>query len=317
MDCMGSCIRVETAITPVTTPAIVAQQLTKRFGRTIAVDHIDLEIPRGSVCGLAGVNGAGKTTTISMLLGLLAPTRGSLRVLDLDPVKQSFELRQRIGYVPERHYIYEWMRVRHVLSLTRGVYPTWDKHRCAELIDYLKLPMNRSVKQLSKGELAKLALVIGLSHDADLLILDEPTSGLDPIARRELLSLIQQMVRRRTCTVLFSSHILSDIERLADRIIVLDQGKVVANGSLDDLRSRYVRASLFFRTPPEDETPIPEALRVERSLREWVVTFRSMEETRIREIAEGVGADDCFIQPATLDDVFFEIVKGQSAEVRA
>jgi ABC-2 type transport system ATP-binding protein len=173
------------------------------------------------------------------------------------------------------------------------------------------------VKQLSKGELAKLALVIGLSHDADLLILDEPTSGLDPIARRELLSLIQQMVRRRTCTVLFSSHILSDIERLADRIIVLDQGKVVANGSLDDLRSRYVRASLFFRTPPEDETPIPEALRVERSLREWVVTFRSMEETRIREIAEGVGADDCFIQPATLDDVFFEIVKGQSAEVRA
>jgi ABC-2 type transport system ATP-binding protein len=297
-----------------TTPAIVAQQLTKRFGRTTAVDAIDFEIPRGSICGLAGVNGAGKTTTISMLLGLIAPTRGTLRVLDFDPVIQSFELRQRIGYVPERHHIYEWMRVRHVLSLTRAVYPNWDRARCTELIDYLKLPTNRAVKQLSKGELAKLALVIGLSHDADLLILDEPTSGLDPIARRELLALLQQMVRRGSCTVLFSSHILSDIERLADRIIVMDHGKVVASGPLDELRSRYVRASLLFRSPPKDETPVPGALRVERSLREWVATFPAMDEPRIREIAAQIGADDCLIQSATLDDAFFEIVKNQAGE---
>jgi ABC-2 type transport system ATP-binding protein len=313
MDRTGSCIRLETA----DTPAIVAQQLTKRFGRTTAVDQIDLEIPRGSICGLAGVNGAGKTTTIHMLLGLLSPTRGTLRVLDLDPDKQSFELRQRIGYAPERHYMYEWMRVGHVLSLTRAVYPTWDAARCSELIDYLKLPTNRTVKQLSKGELAKLALVIALAHDAELLILDEPTSGLDPIARRELLSLMQQMVRRRKCTVLFSSHILSDIERLADRIVIMDHGKVVTNGALDELCSRYVCASMLFRTPPKDEMPVPESLRVERSLREWVVTFPDMEESRIREIATRVGADDCLIQPATLDDVFIEIVKRQSAEAIA
>src|SRR5262245_46689873 len=175
--------------------AILMNGVVKHYrrGRVTAVRHIDLSVPRGSVCGLVGPNGAGKTTTIRMLLGLVRPSAGHLSVLGMDPVTCSFHVRQCVGYVPERHNLYPWMKVTQALSFAAMIYPTWDRTEAGRLIELLGLPLARRVKEMSRGELAKLALTIALAHRPHLLILDEPTSGLDPIIRRDLLNTIAQL----------------------------------------------------------------------------------------------------------------------------
>lgn len=299
-------------------PAVVVDGVAKRYGKVHAVERFDLVLERGAVCGLVGPNGAGKTTTIGMLLGLVRPTTGRLRVLGLDPTVDSFRLRHHIGYVPERHFIYDWMKGSQVLALTASVYPTWDRREAKRIVELLGLPTSRQVKQMSKGELAKLALVIALSHAAELIILDEPTSGLDPVVRRELLRALTDILRTRgDCTVLMSSHILSDIERIADRAVIMNGGRIVADDTIDALRARYVRASLLFTTPPAEALVVPGAIRVERSVREVVATFPAMPEQRVREIAHDLGATDCMIQPTSLDDVFVELVAPSAASTVA
>jgi ABC-2 type transport system ATP-binding protein len=280
----------------------------KHYGRKVAVAGLDLSLPVGVVCGLVGPNGAGKTTTIAMLLGLIPPTSGRLRVLGLNPTRDSLALRQRIGYVPEQHYMYEWMKVRQVLRFARHVYPTWNDAECDRLTAAFDLPLRQRVKTLSRGQTAKLALTIALAHQPRLLVLDEPTSGLDPVIRREVLSMVHDLIRQRACTVLFSTHILSDVERIADRVVVMNAGRVIADEPLEDLRRRYVRASFLFRVPPGEDVQIREALRIDKSQREWLVVFGGLTEQRIREIAARCGASDCLLQPLNLDDVFAELI---------
>jgi ABC-2 type transport system ATP-binding protein len=283
---------------------------SKRYGRHVAVSGLDVALPPGCVCGLVGPNGAGKTTTIGMLLGLVRPTAGRIRVLGLDPARDSFALRQQVGYVPENHHIYGWMKVRQVLRFTRQVYPTWDDAECARLSAALELPAAQRVKTLSKGQLAKLALTVALAHRPRLLILDEPTSGLDPVVRRTVLSIVHDLIRQRRCTVLFSTHILSDVERVADRVVLMDRGRVVADEPLDAMRRRYVKASLLFPAPPPEGATIPEALRIDKAQREWLVVFPALGEARVRAIAAAAGAADCMLQPVSLDDAFLELVAG-------
>ena len=297
--------------------AIRITGVTKRYGRHVAVAGVDLALPPGSVCGLVGPNGAGKTTTIGMLLGLVRPTSGRLRVLGLDPARDSFALRQRIGYVPEHHHIYGWMKVRQVLRFAAQVYPTWNDAECARLTAALDLPAGQRVKTLSRGQVAKLALAVALAHEPRLLVLDEPTSGLDPVVRGGVLSIVRDLTRRRPCTVLFSTHILSDVERVADRVVVMNRGRVTADEPLESMRRRYVKASLLFPTPPPEGLTLPEALRVEKSQREWVVVFPALGEERVRALAAGVGATDCMLQPVSLDDAFMELVTAAPAEARA
>jgi len=288
--------------------AIMVKDIVKRFGKKVAVDRVNFQVSTGCVCGLVGPNGAGKTTTIRMLLDLWRPNSGEIQVLGLDPKQDSLEIRRRIGYVPEKHNIYEWMRVRQVLDFTSSVYPRWDRQEFERINALFKLPMDRKVKELSRGELAKLALTIALSHKPELLILDEPTSGLDPLIRREFLEAIVGLLQSGDRTVFFSTHILSDVERVADRIIIMNEGTIAADDSLAGLRARFSKVSFLFEQVPPHDLAFPGARRVERGQREWIAIFEAKDEAEIRTIAKTIGATDFLIQPMTLEDIFVELV---------
>lgn len=287
--------------------AISVRSLSKRFQKKVAVNDISFSVPSGSICGLVGPNGAGKTTTIRILLDLLGRDSGIVSVLGLDPSRKPFEILSRIGYVPEKYHIYNWMQVQQVLDFAAGVYPRWDWNQCKQVNVILDLPIDRKVKDLSRGELAKLALLIALGHTPELLILDEPTSGLDPLIRREFLTAIIGLLKDANRTVFFSTHILSDVERVADRVIVMNEGLIVADDTLDALRRRFCKVSLLFNSPPGEDFDIPGARRVEKGLREWVAIFEGAERD-ITKLTSGMPIADAVTQPMTLEDVFIELV---------
>lgn len=288
--------------------AIIAQNLTKRFRRNVAVDGISFDVPVGCVCGFVGPNGSGKTTTIRMLLDLLRPNAGDIRVVGLDPKRNSLRVRRLVGYVPETHHIYDWLKVSQVLKFTAAAYPTWDWEECRRVNEILELPRARKVKQLSRGEMAKLALTIALSHKPALLILDEPTSGLDPLVRRNFLEAIVHLLKESERSVFFSTHILSDVERVADRLIILNKGRIVADDTLECLRSRFTKASFLFEVAPDPGRQIPKARRVEKGVREWVAVFDRKDGAEVESIAAEMGATDHVVHPMTLEDVFVELV---------
>lgn len=219
--------------------AVVVEGIGKWFGAKVALHDVNIVVPEGSVCGLVGPNGAGKTTLLKLLLDLLRPTSGRVRVLGLDPARESLVVRQRVGYVPETRHIYPWLSGERLLRVCADLYPTWDDQACGRINELLKVPLARKVADLSRGELAKLSLLVAMAHGPRLLVLDEPTSGLDPIVRREFLSSIRELLEQRDRTVLFSTHILSDVEQVADRLVMLDRGAVVVSETLASLRERF------------------------------------------------------------------------------
>jgi ABC-2 type transport system ATP-binding protein len=287
--------------------ALSVAGLSKRFRKNVAVRDVSFAVPRGSICGLVGPNGAGKTTTIRILLDLLRGDRGTVRVLGLDPARHAFEILSRVGYVPEKHHIYQWMRVEQVLEFAGGVYPGWDWEECKQVNEILDLPTDRKVKGLSRGELAKLALILALGHRPELLILDEPTSGLDPLIRREFLTAIVGLLKDTNRTVFFSTHILSDVERVADRVIVMNEGTIAADDTLGALRNRFRKVSLLFGSPPGEDFEIPGARRVEKGVREWVAVFEG-DKRDLSELTRGTPVADVAAEPMTLEDVFVELV---------
>ncbi len=204
---------------------IELQGLTRRFGKTTAVDAVSLAIPRGITLGLLGPNGAGKSTTLKMLMGMLRPTKGSVRVFGMEMPRMAPKIKQRIGYVPESHFIYRWMTVGEAVRFARALYAAWNDDLCAELMDAFQLPSGRHVRGLSKGMLAKLSLLIALAHEPDLLVLDEPLSGLDPIAHDDFIEGVLKGICSGDRTVLFSSHHLEEVSRLADSVAIMNAGR--------------------------------------------------------------------------------------------
>ncbi|MBI2375525.1 MAG: ABC transporter ATP-binding protein [Deltaproteobacteria bacterium] len=294
---------------------IELRRVAKSYRSKPAVKDLELEVPRGSVTGLVGPNGAGKTTTIRMILGLERPSSGSLRVLGLDPVDAAVEVRRRVGYVPESHHMYPWMTADQLLDFASDVYPTFSASECERVVGLLGVPRDRKVKQMSRGEVAKLALTMALSHRPELLVLDEPTSGLDPLIRRDFLRAIVDLVHDDpTRTVLFSSHILSDVERIADRVVVLVRGEVRLAETMESLERRYTRASFLFPVPPGDELTIPGALSVERARREWIALFPERSDEELEATAQAIGARDVLRLPMSFDDVFAELVEHSASE---
>jgi ABC-type multidrug transport system ATPase subunit len=286
---------------------ISLQNVTRNFGKLSAVKDLSFDIPKGCICGLVGPNGAGKTTAIRMLLNLLAPSAGKIRVFGLDPRKDALSIKQRTGYVPERHFIYDWMKVGKVLEMTSQIYKNWDYKESDYLVDALKLPLKIKVKNLSRGELAKLAMVIALAHQPDLLVLDEPTSGLDPLVRDDLLNVVAEVTKGGERTVFFSTHILSDVERIAERVIVLDKGIKKVDDSLEKLKSEYSKVSFLFRNPPGDAVQLPQALRLQKGIREWVALLPNFDTEKLDAICSELGAENWVEQPVPFEEVFAEL----------
>jgi ABC-2 type transport system ATP-binding protein len=229
-------------------PAVETSQLVKQFGSFAAVDHIDLRVNRGSFFGFLGPNGAGKSTTIKMLTGLLAPTSGTLRVLDLDISAQPLEVKRRIGVVPEDLNLFERLTGAEMLSFTGRMYglrPDEIAQRSKELLELMELQdePKKLIIEYSHGMKKKLSLACALIHRPEILFLDEPFEGVDAIASRTLKDLLSRLTARGL-TVFLTSHVLEIVERLCSDIAIIAQGKLLAAGSLNELRKGIGPVSL-------------------------------------------------------------------------
>ena len=218
--------------------AILTEGLTKQFGDTAAVSGLDLEVDAGRVFGFLGRNGAGKTTTIKMMLDLLRPTSGTVEVLGLDPRRDSVRLKQRVGYVAEVPVLYGWMRVGEIISFTGRLYPTWNQDKVSGLLGRFGLDSEARVKSLSRGMNAQLALTLALGHDPEVLILDEPATGLDVLVRRDFLESIVHLIQEEGGTVFLSSHLVHEVERVADQVAIIEAGRLVVGGDVDAVKGR-------------------------------------------------------------------------------
>jgi len=229
---------------------ISVSELTRRFGATTALDSVSLSLPRGAVYGLVGANGAGKTTLIRHILGLLRAESGSVRVFGLDPVADPVAVLSRIGYLSEENDLPGWMRVDELIRYTSAFYPKWDDAYAEELRRAFALDPAAKIKDLSRGQKARMGLLIALAHRPELLVLDEPSSGLDPIVRRDILGAVIRTIADEGRTVLFSSHLLQEVEQVADHVTMIHQGAIVLSAPLDDIRESHRIAG---RVPSLDE----------------------------------------------------------------
>ncbi|MBI3792774.1 MAG: ABC transporter ATP-binding protein [Gemmatimonadetes bacterium] len=229
-----------------TPPVIAVTSLTRRFPSGTALDDITLALPPGAVYGLVGANGAGKTTLIKHLLGLLRAERGSVRVFGLDPVAEPVAVLSRIGYLSEENDLPGWMRVDELIRYTRAFYPAWDDAYAEELRSAFALDPAARIGTMSKGQKARAGLLIALAYRPELLILDEPSSGLDPIVRRDILGAVMRNVAHEGRTVLFSSHLLDEVEEVADHVTMLAAGRIMLSAPLADVRGAHASLDAAF-----------------------------------------------------------------------
>ena len=226
---------------------VQASGLTKYYGSKLALDHLDLEIPSGCICGFLGRNGAGKTTAIKLMLGLLTPTAGSSSLLGCDSRRLTPDIKKRIGYVTEGHRLIRWMKISQLEKFQSSFFDSqWDSCLFNDMIEYFELSKKQKIKHLSNGQRSQVSLALALAPNPELLIMDDPTLGLDAAIRRQFLEGMIQLIMAQGRTVLFSSHILSDVERVSDRILILDKGVLRADCTLEQFRSavKKVRMSL-------------------------------------------------------------------------
>jgi ABC-2 type transport system ATP-binding protein len=218
---------------------IAVSDLTRRFGATTALDSVSLSVSRGAVYGLVGANGAGKTTLIRHVLGLLRADSGSVRVFGHDPVADPVAVLSRIGYLSEENDLPGWMRVDELIRYSRAFYPAWDDAYAEELRQAFALDATAKIKSLSRGQKARAGLLIALAHRPELLVLDEPSSGLDPIVRRDILGAIMRTIAHEGRTVLFSSHLLEEVEQVADHVTMISKGTIVLSAPLNDIKEAH------------------------------------------------------------------------------
>jgi len=223
----------------VSEPVIHVSDLTRRFGARTALSSVSLSLPRGAVYGLVGANGAGKTTLIKHVLGLLRAESGSVRVFGLDPVAEPVGVLSRIGYLSEEHDLPGWMRVGELLRYSRAFYPAWDDAYAEELRQAFALDASAKIKELSKGQKARAGLLVALAYRPELLVLDEPSSGLDPIVRRDILGAILRTIAHEGRTVLFSSHLLDEVEQVADHVTMISDGRIALSAPLKTIQESY------------------------------------------------------------------------------
>lgn len=224
-------------------------RVRKSFDERQVLLGVDLQVAPGTVLGLLGQNGSGKTTLLKCALGLLRITGGSARVYGEEAWDLSAEVKSRIGYVPQEMETYPWMRVRQMIAYTAAFYPTWNQPLVDELCRRWHLPLEERTGTLSVGQLHALGIVLAMGHEPDLLVLDEPVAGLDPAARRQFLRTLLEVLEDPARTIVFSSHITSDLERVADHVALLRDGKVLLQGELGEVKDRVKRLTIVAAEP--------------------------------------------------------------------
>jgi ABC-2 type transport system ATP-binding protein len=282
---------------------IEIRRLTRHFGNKQALDDISLSVPRGGVFGLIGGNGAGKTTVIKHVLGLLKAQSGSIRVFGLDPVQNPVGTLGRIGYLSEDRDLPDWMSVAELMRYTQAFFPSWDEAYAAELREAFDLDPKAKIKNLSRGQRARAGLLAALAHRPDLLVLDEPSSGLDPVVRRDILGAIIRTIADEGRTVLFSSHLLDEVERVADRVAIIHEGRILLTAPMDEIKETHRRMTLRFGQSHRQPPALVGALSFEGEGADWTYIC-SGESGQLRRAAEAIGATVVEDAPLSLDEIF-------------
>ncbi len=291
--------------------AIRTEGLTKRFGDRTAVDKLDLLMPRGCTYGLIGVNGAGKSTTIRMLMGLMPPTSGIIQMRGIDAGREPMRYLRGVGYVPDRPTIYGWMRVHQALTFTGALQPRWNDGYAHDLLKRFKLDPKQRVKSLSKGLAARLSLLLALAHEPEVLILDEPTDGLDPVARDDFLEGVLGAVCERERSVLISSHALGDVERMADHIGLIHEGRLLVQCPTEELVRTTKRVRVVLKDDAVPGAPPEGTVLSRREGRSWLLTIRGFAaDTPERLKSAGRIVE---VQDLSLDEIFKDFARGQEA----
>ncbi len=288
------------------TAMIEVESLTKRFGSRAVLNGMNWSVPRGSVVGLVGTNGSGKSTLIKCLLGLLKPTSGAVRLFGESSWNLSAAAKERLGYVPQTVQLYPWMTVDQITRYVGAFYRDWDAAWVSTLLDRCRLPRNSRIAPLSPGELQKLALILAIGHRPDLLILDEPVASLDPVARREFLRSLLELTGDNNHTVLFSTHITSDLERVASHVALLQDGKIAVFDELDDMKDRVKRLRIVAENDLPQTFTVPGALRTRIEGRKALVAVSTLNEQLIHDV-ENRWQAEVSVEDLNLEDIFLEL----------
>jgi ABC-2 type transport system ATP-binding protein len=292
-----------------TDTVLETQGLTKYYPGSpgLALDNMTVKIPRGCICGFVGRNGSGKTTAIKLLLGFLNPTAGSSTLLGCDSQQLTPQIRQHIGYVSEGHRLIRWMSIAEIEKFQRAFFPgQWDGKFFWDMIEYFGLSKKQKIKHLSTGQRAQVSLALALAPNPQLLVMDDPTLGLDAAIRRQFLEGMIRLIMQQGRTILFSSHILGDIERVADRLLVIDKGVIRADCSLEQFRRVVKKVKFVFSRPPPASINIEGLLRYKISEKELELVLVGTADEKIAEWAASAGAVDYQTVNMNLEDQFIE-----------
>jgi ABC-2 type transport system ATP-binding protein len=290
--------------------AIETRNLGRKFGKFEAVKNVSLRVPRGTVFGLLGVNGAGKSTIIKMIMGHLRPTTGEIKVLGRTLGEDLIGIRRRVAYVSENRYMYDWMTVEESIRFTRAFHETWDDQKAGDLLKRFSLPSEKKVRQLSRGNRARLCLLLALSFNPELIILDEPTSGLDPIVRRDFIENIVAEIAEEGKTVLFSSHIVEEVERVADYVGIINEGELLLVSTLDDTKASYKRVRYATNGTRPEVAGVPGVLAIENSRHEQILMVSAWGDETLRTLSER-GVKNPEVLPISLEDIFVNTVRAE------
>jgi ABC-2 type transport system ATP-binding protein len=284
----------------------------KSFGATKALDDVDLTVHPGRIIGLLGANGAGKSTLLRTIIGLYLPDDGSVVTFgcparDLGPRELA-----RIGYVHQEGEMLNWMTVGQLVRYVAAYYPNWNKDLERRYIADFEVKVNARVGSLSPGERQKVAILIAVGFEPELLILDEPASALDPIARARFLDLLLELIQTEGRTIVISSHILSDVEKVIDHVVIMDHGRIIRDSSFDDLREEFSRIRLTaLHGPLPEQLLFTGVLQCQRSDGEALLTVRHQSPDCIEQQARAIDCD-AEIQPLPLEDIYRLVVESKS-----
>jgi ABC-2 type transport system ATP-binding protein len=287
-------------------------QLTKSFKGQQALRGLDLRVPAGSIFGFLGRNGAGKTTTIKTLMGLLRSDSGFARVfgIPVSDADRSIEIRRRIGFVTEDKELFPYMTVEQIIRFTRPFFPKWREDLEQRYLKMFELPPKKKIPDLSKGMRSKLMLLLAISRGAELLILDEPTDGLDPAATEDVLRELVAISASEGTTMFFSSHQLAEVELIADHIGIIDQGKMIVAGSLDDMKAQYQRLQIVFANSVQAPAQWVDGVEHVRQEGRVLSILASHNVDAIVEQARSLPGTAVERYPVTLKEIFLEHVRG-------
>jgi ABC-2 type transport system ATP-binding protein len=285
---------------------VSTRHLGKIIGSRTILRDINVAVPQGDVVGIIGKNGAGKTTLLDILLGFSPATTGSAAVFGSDSFSLPPSVKRRIGFVPQQDELLDQLTGTQQLTLNESLHSHWNQALIDRLVKEWQVPVTRVARQLSLGERQKLSTLLALGHEPDLLVLDEPASSLDPVARRQFLQQILTMTASPTRTILFSTHIVSDLERVATQIWIVSDGAVVWQGALDSLKESVVRLNIHGRQALPASLDIPDAVSVRTDGTRATVVVSRWDGARQAELAQRLDAE-VMVENLGLEDIFVEL----------